>query len=345
MLLMVGEDRQAPRKRSFRSDGGGRKALIAFLQEQAKAAGDAEVVLAYEASGMGFGLYDELSAVGIRCHVLAPSKMKRSPKERKNKTDEKDAQLILEVLRGHYLAGNKLPEVWVPDHQTLDDREVVRARLEAKRKSTLVKRQIVTLLKRKGVVRPAKKEGKAVGHWTKEGRRWLEALYECDEPLGPGARVSLGSLLRQLKSLEDEVAKLDEAVEELSGTERYVESVKKLTPLEGVGVLAAMVFLTEMGNLERFKNRRQVAAYLGLAPSAYESGESGDRKGHITRQGSARVRFVLCQAAWNRVRTNKPEQALYERICAKNPKRKKKALVAAMRRLAIRMWHEAKKAG
>ena len=65
----------------------------------------------------------------------------------------------------------------------------------------------------------------------------------------------------------------------------------------GVGVLTAMVYLTEMGDLKRFCNRRQVASYVGLVPSMMESCKSGERKGHITHQGSFRVRKVLCQAS------------------------------------------------
>jgi hypothetical protein len=117
--------------------------------------------------------------------------------------------------------------------------------------------------------------------------------------------------------------------------------VRRLLELEGVGVLTAMVFLSEIGDVTRFKNRRQIAAYLGLAPTAHESGQANDRKGHITRQGSARLRAVLCQASWNRVRFEPREKEIYARIKAKNPKAKKKAVVAAMRRLGIRMWHTA----
>lgn len=102
-----------------------------------------------------------------------------------------------------------------------------------------------------------------------------------------------------------------------------------------------MVFLSEIGDVTRFKNRRQIGAYLGLVPSANETGMTDDRKGHITRQGSARLRKVLCQAAWNRIRSDECEKPFYDRIKAKNPKRKKKAVVAVMRRLGIRMWHAA----
>jgi transposase len=78
---------------------------------------------------------------------------------------------------------------------------------------------------------------------------------------------------------------------------------------------------------------------LGLAPRSFESGDASDRKGHITRQGSSRVRKMLCQATWSRARRDPDEQQAYGRIVAKNPKHKKIAVVASMRRLAVRLWH------
>ena len=80
---------------------------------------------------------------------------------------------------------------------------------------------------------------------------------------------------------------------------------------------------------------------MGLAPAAYESGTHDDRKGHITRQGSARVRHVLCQAAWAAIRCCKESKATYEKIRRGTSKRTKIAIVALMRKLAIAMWHTA----
>jgi transposase len=337
MLLKIARGREEAQKRSFSNDAGGRAAMMGYLQAEAEAVGEAKVLFAYEAAGQGFGLYDELREAGFECHVLAPTKMPRSPKQRKSKTDERDAQRILELIRGHVLAGNVLPGVWVPDPQTRDDRELVRARLDANSKLTRAKAQVQSLLKRNGVSRPA-----VLGQgWTSRFQTWLGGLSKKNSrsTLGPGARSALRTLLNQMEAIEDEMTELDQAVKELSRSKRYAAGVEALQQLKGVGLLTAMVFLTEMGDLKRFSNRRQVAAYLGLVPSSQESGEADDRKGHITRQGSGRVRYVLCQATWSAVRSNPAIRDLYERLRAKNPKKKKISLVGAMRRLAVIMWH------
>ena len=101
-----------------------------------------------------------------------------------------------------------------------------------------------------------------------------------------------------------------------------------------------MVYLTEMGDLTRFANRQQVGSFLGLVPSSFETGQADDRKGHITRQGPARVRKVLCQAVWSRVGSEESERRAYDRLVQRNPKHKKIAIVARMRVLAVTLWHK-----
>jgi len=340
MILKVAADRQTPETKSVKNTAAGRASMIAELRRRAKAAGGARVVFAYEASGQGFGLYDQLTAAGIECYVLAPTKIARSARRQREKTDEKDALDLLEVLRAHILAGNGLPTVWIPDAQTRDDRELVRMRLDVGEKIAALKAQVQSLLKRCQLRRlPGLGKG-----WTEAFWYWLERELAAPRPprkrpLGPGGQATLGSLLRQLRSLEAEEEGLDKHLVALAWSPRYEARMRELTQLCGVGVLTALVFLTELGDLSRFVNRRQIAAYLGLAPSSHESGEQSDRKGHITHQGSARVRKVLCQATWCRLRCDEKEKAVYERIRGKNPQKKKIAVVALMRRLAIRMWH------
>lgn len=339
MVLKVARGREAAQKVTLRNTSACRRRLIEQLQERSRAVGGARIILAYEASGLGFGWHDELTAAGIECHVLAPTKMARSTQHRQRKTDEQDADQILQLLRGHVLAGNPLPSVWVPDGQTRDDRELVRARLDAAEKGVAIKSQIQGLLKRHRLTRPEHLKCA----WTKKASGWLRMVTR-DPAVGAGARTTLASLLRQWEFLQAEIQRLDEALESLASSPRYAAMIDELIQMPGVGLLTALVFLTEMGDLARFANRRQLGAYLGLVPRSYESGAAGDRKGHITRQGPSRVRRALCQAVWPRLRPEGPERAAYQRLVARNPKHKKIAVVAAMRRLGVSMWHRARAA-
>jgi transposase len=340
LMLKMATGLEAAETRQWKNTARDRQRMVADLQKRARKAGAARMVFAYEASAAGYGLYDQLTEAGFEAYVLAPTKIPSSTRQKKEKTDERDALLLLNLVRAFVLAGNPLPAVWVPDAQTRDDRELVRTRLDVSNKIGLLKNQVKSLLKRNQVRRPT-----GLGkNWTRSYRAWLLAtlvqpLTPAESPLHTGTRQTLASLVRQLDFLEQEQERLDRTVSALVDTPRYLEAVRELTRLSGVGVLTALVFLTEMGDLARFANRRQVAAYLGLAPCCFESGRSNDRKGHITRQGSPRVRRVLCQAAWTSVRRDPAEKAAYTRIVERNPKKKKIAVVAAMRRLAVRMWH------
>jgi len=336
LVLQYAVDSEDPQRRSFHNTRTGRTALIAWLTRLKRSARASTAVFAYEASGQGFVLSDELTAASIVCHIIPPTRVPRSAHDRKKKNDSKDALRMLGMLRNHYLAGDELATVWVPDMETRDDRELTRGRLDLTKQSTSVKAKVRTLLKRHGIEKPAS-VGKTA--WTKAHRRWMHDLVKSSSQLGQWGAFRLESLLRQLDRIEAEVTLFDAAIEALAQTERYARAVAKLTAPRGLSLMTAMVFLTELGDPTRFANRRKLAAYLGLVPSKHDSGETTGRHGHITRQGSGRIRHVLCQAAWAWVRLNPSVKDDYLRLVAKNPKKKKIAIVAIMRRLAIRLWH------
>jgi transposase len=308
--------------------------LITYLKKESERHGGAAIIFGYEASGQGFVLHDELTRAGIECHVLAPTKMESSVKQKRNKNDDRDAERVLKRVRAHKLAGEELPSVWVPDLQTRDDRETVRARQDLSDKMTSVKTQVRSLLQRHGIEKPA-----VVGKpWTKSHQEWLEQVAQ-EPQQGIGMRTALGSLLRQVRHLQQEIRQLDEAVENLSRMPHRQPIVDVLDQETGIGRLTATAYAVEVGDFGRFRRGRQIGAYWGITPSSDESGEVQDRKGHITRQGSPRIRKLLCQATWYRVQKDPQEREVYQRLVSRNPKKKKIALVACMRRLAVRLWH------
>jgi transposase len=338
-VLMVADGPGTPVRKGFVTAN--RAGMIEWLKDFAARRGATQIVFAYEASGQGFGLYDDLADAGIECHVLAPTHLPHSAHSRKNKTDDKDALMILDEVRAHVLAGRALPDVWVPDHQTRDDREAVRLRLDLAAQRTRLKNQIRNLMKRAPLAFPD--DFTVSGEWSKRSVAWLrEVAAGTTGGLREGMRTALASLIELHEGLTREIKTLDRAIVRLSRTERYAGMFRRLKLLPGVGTLTAMVFLTELGDLARFANRRQLAAYLGLAPSAFESGQNDDRKGHITKQGPARVRHVLCQAAWAALRVSPEWRAKYDRIKRGSKSRSRIAIVAVMRQLGVTMWQTAR---
>src|SRR5438128_228886 len=337
-VARIAVDREKSERFGFVNNRAGRTRLIREVKRRSEEAGGAEIVMAYEASSCGFVLSDEAEGLGMKCWVLAPTKMEKSVEQRKHKNDDRDADDVLEKLRGHVLAGNRLPTVWVPDQQTRDDRELVRARVELGEKQTQVKSQIQMLLKRHGV---EKASGLGAG-WTVRYRRWLQALTES-EPLGRGGRQAVGSLLGQPGFMKGEIERMQQPVERLADEPRHKPIVDELRQECGVGLLTAMVYRTEIGYAGRFRRGRQTGKYVGLTPTSYESGEQNDRKGHISRQGPPRLRKMLCQASWSQVCHDVSAKRIYQQLVSRNPKKKKIAIVAVMRRLAVRLWHRMRK--
>jgi len=166
----------------------------------------------------------------------------------------------------------------------------------------------------------------------------LEGLSECDA-LGGGARAALQSLLRQLSFLEAEIERMEKPIHQLAQQSRHKPIIDELTQEQGVGLITAMVYRTEIGHAGRFGRGRRVGKFVGLTPTSHESGQQQDRKGHISRQGPPRLRKILCQASWVHVQRDPQAKRFYQQLVSRNPKKKKIAIVAVMRRLAVRLWH------
>jgi transposase len=338
-VARIAVDREKSERFGFVNNRQGRARLFGEVKRRAQQAGGAQIMMAYEASACGFVLRDEAEAMGMRCWVLAPTKMEKSVEQRKQKNDDRDADDVVEKLRAHILAGNRLPTVWIPDPQTRDDREPVRCRVELTEKQTAVKAQMAMLLKRHGLEKPS---GLGAG-WTQAYRCWLQQLMANDS-FGWGMRQALASLWRQLEFLESEMQRMQQSLEQLANEPRHQTVIEELMKEPGVGLVTALVYRTEIGHAGRFRRGRQVGKFVGLTPTSHESGAQNDRKGHISRQGPPRMRKMLCQASWSHIRHDVRAARVYQKLVGRNPKKKKIAVVAVMRRLAIRLWHRMRQA-
>lgn len=325
-----GRAKEQPRSMTVVPTEAGFEALV-------KAIGTKDVWGMYEASSCGFEAYDRLSELGWKMSIVAPTHIAKSVHGKKRKTDLRDAKHLWEVLMSHGELGTELAEVWIPSRQLQEEREIVRRRLKLSESSCRVKNGILSLLRMHKIKRP---EGMKTA-WSRKHVAWLRGLAK-DETLGASVRTVLESYVRELEFVEEEIETLQKAVESLAQEPKYRGAVEKMTEVPGVGILTALTFLVELGDVRRFQNRRQVGSYLGLVPASYESGEADDRKGHITRLGPPRVRKVLNQAAWHLVRLDPRWRKRYEGIAGRGGA--KTAIVAVMRKLGIELWQRAKSA-
>ena len=239
----------------------------------------------------------------------------RAKRVRKQKTDRQDAQHILQLL-----LEDRFPRIWVPSLEERDVRLLLAHRHKRVQARTQIKNQLQALALSQGVQRKRKL-------WSQQGRAELEALE-----LLPYAAERRQQLLQTLDGLEQEIGALNQKVEaEVAGRPAAV----KLMSHPGVGPVTALAMVLTLGPAKRFASGKQVGSYLGLIPSEYSSG-GRQRLGHISKQGSSFLRFLLVEAGQTAARYDPQLKRFYQRLAMR--KNRSVAKVAVARKLATRLY-------
>ena len=241
----------------------------------------AQLVFAYEAGPSGYVLYRYLTAKGLDCRVVAPSLIPKRPGD-KVKTDRRDAVEIARLLRS-----GDLTSVWVPGVEDEAIRDVCRARDAARVTLKAAKLRLKSFLLRLGL----HYTGRAT--WTDAHRRYL-ARVVCPTP---AQQIVFQESLHAVDEQVERLARLERELLELAPSWRLYPVVEAVQALRGVQWLVAITVVAELGDLTRFDNPRQLAAFVGLIPSEHSSGTTR-RQGGITKAGNSRARRALIEAAW-----------------------------------------------
>jgi transposase len=239
----------------------------------------------YEAGPTGYVLYWQLTAVGVRCEVVAPTLVPTKAGDRV-KTDRRDA----EKLARCYRAGD-LTAVWVPDaaHEAL--RDLVRAREAAKKDQLRARHRLAKFLLRQGRRPPT-----GVTAWTQRYLAWIKTAVQFGQP---AQEATLLDYLHEVEHMGERLERLaraiDEAVTRAPATMRAV--IDALQALRGIALVSAVTIVAEVGQLSRFAGAPQVMGYSGLGAREDSSG-GRMRRGGITKTGNAHLRRILVEAAW-----------------------------------------------
>lgn len=243
----------------------------------------------YEAGYCGFWIHDQLVTQGVHCTVANPADVPTKNKEQRRKRDRVDCRKLARGLRNDELEG-----IYVPPRRTLEDRSLIRTRLSMGGKQRRCKNQIKSMLLFYGVVIPERRE---MGHWSRRFIRWIEGI-RLEQPSGD---LALRIHLEELSHLRQIMAKLNRAILALSRTETYLPWVRLLRTIPGIGTLTAMILLTELGPIQRFRSLDHLCSYVGLIPDTQGSGEK-EHVGEITKRGHSHLRSLLIEASWVAVR-------------------------------------------
>lgn len=235
-----------------------------------------------------------------------------------NKTDKNDARGIAEALRvGHY------KECVHRNDKSVEIRTILHGRRTAVEGRTHVITSIKGHLKVYGI-----KLGKG------SGKCFRVKVEEAIAVLNLGVQKVMKSLLNILDAFEKEIKELDQTVKDVGKED---QRVKLLQTVDGVGPITALAFVAEIDDPKRFEDSKDVAAYIGLTPTQYSSGEM-QRQGGISKKGSKHTRCLLVEAATillTRCQAWSKLKAWGLKLMRKIGK--KKAIIAVARKLAVTM--------
>jgi len=239
------------------------------------------VAVAYEAGPTGFGLYRDLTGAGIRCVVVAPSKLQR-PSGDRVKTDARDAVHLARLLRL-----DEVTPVAIPSVSQEAARDLVRVREDCRGDLMRARHRLSKLLLRHGIVY----DGGAA--WTNTHDAWLRRL-RFDPPAVQMAFESDYEAMLMVKARRD---RLDRAISEMAIDCEFTPIVRRLGCLRGVSTLTGFALAVEIGDWHRFTGK-SIGSFVGLTPSEYSSGASRVQ-GSITKTGNTHVRRLLVESAWH----------------------------------------------
>ncbi len=303
------------------------------------------VLCCYEAGYEGFWLARWLQQeMGLETVVLDPASLLVNRKAKQRKTDRIDARKMVRALLAHDRGDAAvLSQVRVPSIEEEDRKRLLRERQRLVKERTSLTNAIKGLLKLHGIfdLEPRAADFDAA---------FAAVTTACGEPFPPRARREierlaerLGLVMQQIEAVEAERDAAVRRTEAGAGsTARADATIAMLSRLKGVGTNDATLLTHEVFYRE-FRNRRELAGWVGLAPTPWASGDVERNQG-IGRDGPAWIRAQLVQMAWRWVRFQ-PGSALSQwfqtRTAGARGRMRKVMIVALARKLLIALWRYA----
>ena len=276
----------------------------------------------YEAGFSGFWIAEQLRSQHIDCLVVHPADVPTMHREKAFKTDRIDARKLARSLRN-----GDLEALYIPSREAQEDRSLVRTRHTLVTKQTRCKNQIRSLLCFYGIVFP---ETIAETYWS---RRFVDFLNHVPMDHASGDRA-LKMLLLELSSLRQMVFAVTQDIRLLAQQERYRRRASCLVSIPGISTLSAMILLTELVDIRRFRTLDHLASYAGLVPGEHSSGEDIILTG-ISHRRNPFIRSVLIESAWVAARKDPALSLAFTTLSKRMPKNQ--AIVRIARKLLNRI--------
>ena len=253
---------------------------------------------------------DRVEPLVTRLTLVHPQRVKAIASA-KLKNDRVDSETLAHLLRA-----NLLPESWIADRKTRELRQQTRLRVSLGQARAKWKNKVQAVLHQQGLRPPVS------DLFGRKGRLWLG-----EQRLPVAARQSVDTYLELIDHLDQKISWEEQQLRARAETD---SAGRHLTSIPGIGAYSAAVLLAEIGDVHRFSNKRQLFSYAGLAPRVRESAEH-KRSGHITREGSRNLRWILVEAAQVAPRCSPGARHYFERLARRKPR--KVARIALARKL------------
>jgi len=246
---------------------------------------------AYESGCTGFHMCRELRELGVDCDVVAASTIARSTDDKKRKNDRRDAKRLLSEMLS---PEPSYSTVWLPDEDCEGERDLVRARHDARQALKKSRQQANAILLRHGLAWNEKApSGRLKTTWGRDHVRWIES-----QSLPGSAQIALQHYLDAISEQAALARKLDAVVREHAALPRWKPAVDALSHVKGIDVPSAFLLAVEFGDFSRFDGGRAVSCWAGLVPSSSDSADK-HANGHITKSGNPYVRGALIEGLSN----------------------------------------------
>ena len=253
----------------------------------------------YESTYSGYHLCRAIRDAGHECEIIAAGLIPELSSDR-IKNDRLDAEKLARL----FMKG-MLTNIHIPDFEDEVDRALVRSRTHLMEHHKSLRRHIIAVSKQLGWHYRQEKQNEKACYWTEEHRQWLRNQVKASTA---SVKTNFNILLAQLDSLESHLEEYDDKITELAETKKYQSRAKSLSCFRGIGVLSAMVIITELGDIKRFSHPRKIVSYCGMDITEHSSGGK-ERRYSMTKMGNRHLRRILIEAAQS---ANKPVVISYE---------------------------------
>jgi transposase len=275
----------------------------------------AEIHCVYEAGFSGLVLHRQLVSAGIDSVVVNAASVEIAAND-KVKTDKRDCKKLSIQLEAGRLRGIHIPTI-----EQEQQRLFTRTREQLVRHRTQLSNQFRNRLHQFGMLHLEDRR--------QVSRKFIEHYLSLELPFA--VKEALSAIADVWKSVDGRIKSLEKTIKEQGNSDPH-EAIYRSVP--GVGSISARILSNELGDMSQFKNERQLFCHTGLTPSEYSSAERR-RQGHISRQGSSRLRFILTEIAWRAIKEDEKLAQDFRRIS--HNAGKKRAIVAIARKLAGRI--------